>query len=184
MFRDFLSSRSIFSTSIRSSDFDGFWCICTVREVHIVRSVRSRNFGFLGLGKSENFCEKMIFAKITLFFVGSFWVEMLRLAHSFGLWGCLGHSKRCQFDENPMDLTRIPMDLGRILFIKSYQIHRIFIKLTTLRVSQAPHSPKLCAKRSISTQKLPTKKNVIFAKIIFRRNFHFFRDLKIQKFEI
>ena len=114
---DFLSSRSIFSTIIRSSDFDGFWCICAVREVHIARSARSRIFGFWGLEKSENFCEKMIFAKIIFFFVGSFWVEILRLAHSFGLWGCLGHSKCRQFDENPMDLTRIPMELGKILFI-------------------------------------------------------------------
>ena len=44
-----------------------------------------------------------------------------------------------------------------------------------------PHNPKLCGKRSISTQKLPTKKKVFFQKSFFRRNFHFFRDLKIQK---
>ena len=28
----------------------------------------------------------MIFAKIIYFFVGSFWVEILRLVHSFGSW--------------------------------------------------------------------------------------------------
>ena len=89
--------------NIRSSDFDGFWCICTVREVHIARSVRSRIFGFWGLEKSENFCEKMIFAKITCFFVGSFWVEILRLAHSFGLSGCLGCSKHRQFHKNQLN---------------------------------------------------------------------------------
>ena len=79
----------------------------------------------------------MIFEKKTFFFVGSFWVEILRLAHSFGLWGCLGHSKRRQFDENPMDLTRIPMDLGKILFInefsRCYQIPDVKVFALDLR---------------------------------------------------
>ena len=130
MFGDFLSSRSIFSTSIRSSDFDGFWCICTVMEVHIARSVRSRIFGFLGLEKSENFCEKMIFAKIIFFFVGSFWVEILRLAHSLGLWRCLGRSKHRQFHEN-CEISEISMDLTRILtdpvgFLFSHKSRKYF----------------------------------------------------------
>ena len=81
--------------------------------VHIARTVKSRIFGFWGLEKSENFCEKMIFAKIILFFVGSFWVEILRLAHSLGVCGCLGCSKHRQFHENLMDF----MILTRILLV-------------------------------------------------------------------
>ena len=41
-------------------------------------------------------------------------------------------------------------------------------------VPGTPTSQKICAKRSISTQKLPTKKNVIFAKIIFSQKFSLF----------
>ena len=42
----------------------------------------------------------MIFAKKNFFFVMSILVEIIRLAHSFGLWGCLGCSKHRQFHEN------------------------------------------------------------------------------------
>ena len=58
------------------------------------------------VSKKVKISAKNVFSKITVFFVGSFWVEIhvLRLAHSFGLWGCLGHSKRRQFDEYSMDL--------------------------------------------------------------------------------
>ena len=121
----------------------------------------------------------MIFAKIFFFCRGNFWVEILRLAHSFGLWECLGHSKRRQFDENPMDLTRIPMDLGRILFIKSYQIHRIFIKLTMFRVSQAPSHPKTMRQTKYLDPKTSHEKKDDFCKNhFFAEIFTFFETSK------
>ena len=106
----------------------------------------------------------MIFEKITFFFVGSFWVEILRLAHSFGLWGCLGCSKHRLFHENLMDLTRSPMDLGQFLFIKSYQIHRIFIKLTTFRVSQTLPQPKTMCQTKYLDPKASHEKTSDFCK--------------------
>ena len=41
----------------------------------------------------------------------------------------------------------------------------IFRKSMMFTRSQHPQNQKLCGKRSISTQKLPTKKNVVFSKI-------------------
>ena len=121
----------------------------------------------------------MISEKKTFFFVVSFWVEIVRLPHSFGLWGCLGHSKRRQFDENPMDLTRIPMDLGRILFIKSYQIHRISMKLTAFRVSQAPSHPKTMRQTKYLDPKTAHEKNDDFCKNhFFAEIFTFFETSK------
>ena len=41
----------------------------------------------------------MISEKKTFFFVMSIWVEILRLAHSFGLWGCWGLTNIVHFDK-------------------------------------------------------------------------------------
>ena len=58
----------------------------------------------------------------------------------------------------------------------------IFRKWTIFECPQHHQSPKLCAKRSISTQELPTKKKS--QKMFFRNIFHFFRHLKIQNIAI
>ena len=47
----------------------------------------------------------------------------------------------------------------------------IFRKRMMFTRSQHPQNPKLCGKRSISTQKLPTKKIIFFSKIIFSQYF-------------
>ena len=60
----------------------------------------------------------------------------------------------------------------------------IFRKLAMFERFQHPHNQKLCAKRSISTQKLLTKKNIFLQKMFFRNIFHFFRHLKIQNIAI
>ena len=73
-----------------------------------------------------------------------------------------------------MDLTRIPMDLSRMLFIKSYRIHWIFMKLTTFRVSQAPSQPKTMRQTKYLDPKASHEKNVLFEKIIFSQKFSLF----------
>ena len=130
----------------------------------------------------------MIFAKITLFFVGSFWVEILRLAHSFGLWGCLGRSKLRQFDKNPMDLTRIPMPGNG--FGHNF-VHKILSNPSNFHaiddVSSVPGTPTTqnYAPNEVSRPKsFPRKKICFLQKSLFRRFFHFFRDLKTKKLEI
>ena len=56
----------------------------------------------------------------------------------------------------------------------SCQIHRIFIKLTTFRVSQAPPQPKTMRQTKYLDPKASHEKNVIFAKIIFSQKFSLF----------
>ena len=59
----------------------------------------------------------------------------------------------------------------------------IFRKLMMFARSQHPHNQKICGKRSISTQKHPTK-NIFLQKKFFRNIFHFFRHLNISIFAI
>ena len=51
---------------------------------------------------------------------------------------------------------------------------RKIMKLMMLARSQHPHNQKLCGKRSISTQKHPTKKNIFFAEKVFSQYFPLF----------
>ena len=51
---------------------------------------------------------------------------------------------------------------------------RKIMKLMMFARSQHPHNQKLCGKRSISTQKHPTKKNIFFAENIFSQYFPLF----------
>ena len=53
--------------------------------------------------------------------VGSSWVEILRLAHSFGLWGCLGCSKHRQFHENHQNCHFFVRN--DILAVLTWEIH-------------------------------------------------------------
>ena len=58
---------------------------------------------------------------------------------------------------------------------------RIFRKLMMFEHSQHPQNQKLCGKRSISTQKLVTKKNFFFTKHFFAIFFTFFDSSKSKK---
>ena len=57
-----------------------------------------------------------MFSEKKIFFVRSFWVEIIRLPHSFGFWGCLGRSKRRQFHKNHQ-ISMVSVDLTRILMV-------------------------------------------------------------------
>ena len=59
---------------------------------------------------------------------------------------------------------------------------RKIMKWTMSNRLQHPHNPKLCGKRSISTQKLPTKKIFFSQKMFFRNIFHFLRLLEMSNF--
>ena len=63
---------------------------------------------FWELEKYEKYIDFQIFEKHICFFVAVSWAEILRLPHSFRLWGCWGHSKPSHF----MILRRYVEDLG------------------------------------------------------------------------
>ena len=59
---------------------------------------------------------------------------------------------------------------------------RKIMKLMMFGRSQHPQNQKLCGKRSISAQKLPRKKMIFFAEIIFSHYFSLFSTSQNSKF--
>ena len=74
---------------------DRFRIFLVGRDGHIANLAKSRKSRCWGVEKSEKYCEKKFLQKF--FFVGWFWVEILRFPHSFWLWECWGRANIAHF---------------------------------------------------------------------------------------